>query len=106
MKETFLNKYYKNEHSTFWFRMITSFTLGLIFSPFSNGIFFLIFLSLLSELFCYIFTSGSKYWNPIQKPFILFSYILGWILGRFLTVPRENILNHGIPKLDDFKILE
>ena len=105
MKETFITRYYKNDKSTFLFKLIASFALGILFSPFENGLFFLILLSLLSEVLCYIFTWGDeKYWNPLHKPIILLSYILGWCLGRLLTVPRENILDDGIPSLDDIEI--
>src|SRR5438045_3112912 len=105
MKETFITRYYKNEKYTFLFSLIASFALGILFSPFSNGIFFLLALSLLSEVLCYVFTGGDeKYWNPFHKGFILLSYILGWYIGRLISVPKENILDDGIPSMDDIKL--
>lgn len=103
MTETFLNKFYKNKKSTFLFNLVISFGLGIIFSPITNGIFFLIALSLISEILCYIFTKGDEnYWNPIHKPFILFSYILGWYIGKFLTTPKDTIIVDGIPSIEDY----
>lgn len=105
MKENFITRFYRNEKSTFLFNLVASFALGILFSPFSNGLFFLLALSLLSELLCYIFTRGDeKYWNPLHKPFILLSYILGWYVGRLLSVPKGNILDDGIPTMEDIEI--
>ena len=105
MTDKFLNKLYKNDKTTLLFRVILAFTLGIIFSPFADGIFFLILLSLLSELLCYIFTGGDpRYFNIIYKPIIILFYLLGWLIGRILSTPKENIIHHGIPCLDNFNI--
>lgn len=105
--ETVLNRLYKNKNVTLLFRFILAFTLGLIFSPFADGIFFLILLSLLSELLCYIFTGGDpQYFNILHKPLIILSYILGWLIGRIFAMPKENIIHHGIPCLDNLNVFD
>ena len=105
MADKFMNKIYKNKNATLLFRIIFAFTMGLIFGPFADGIFFLILISLISELLCYIFTGGDpEYFNIVYKPIIILCYLIGWIIGRFLSIPNENIIHHGIPCLDSLNI--
>lgn len=105
MSETFISKYYKNDKQTLLFKIITGFALGLIFSPFSNGLFFIIIFYLICEILYYLFTHGDeRYWNSIHVPIVLFFYILGWLIGRLLSVPWDNILDDGIPNIEDIQI--
>lgn len=97
--------YYCNKHCTLPFQLITGFVLGLIIGPIANGIFFLLLFLLLTNCFLYIFSHGKDpYWNTLNRSIVIIYYLLGWLLGRFLTLPVEDLIHHGVPSFNDIAL--
>lgn len=104
--KTFLNKFFMYKTSI-ELMLIINFGIGLFFSFFTNGIFYLIFFTILYELMFYSFTKGEeKYWNPVERCALFLDYILGWMIGRFIFVNTllqgEDFFNTGLPIKEDF----
>ena len=60
--------YYCDDRYTPLFQIITSFVCGLIISPWSFGLIFLIYLIIFQEILCYLFTRTNKiYYKSINK---------------------------------------
>jgi hypothetical protein len=78
--------YYCDDRYTPLFQIITSFVCGLIISPWSFGLIFLIYLIIFQEILCYLFTRTNKiYYNIFVRTGVIYSYILGFIVGRTLS---------------------
>ena len=79
-------EYYCDNRYTPLFQIITSFVCGLIISPWSFGLIFLIYLIIFQEILCYLFTRTNKiYYNIFIRTGVIYSYILGFIIGRTLS---------------------
>lgn len=96
MGETFLTRYFQDPNSTPMYQVIFSFTIGILLSPWSSGLFFLVIFSILYEIIFYLFTFGKpKFWQLQTRTAVLYSYFAGWIIGR--TATGQEILTAGIP---------
>lgn len=66
-------------------RIIVSLTLGILLSPFSNGVTLFISYIIIYEVIYYLYTSGrSLPWDPITRVGIFYGSIAGWLIGRQL----------------------
>lgn len=76
---------------------ITSFTTGLLFSPWSSGIFYLLITVFIYEFFYYAFTKGeAPYYILYDRCAIICAAFLGYICGRSLA--QKEIMYVKIPK--------
>lgn len=76
-------------------QMIVSFTLGLVFSPWGWGVFWLVAYSAAYEIIYYILVAGDRrYWQLETRIGALLSTFLGWVVGR--TIVGLPILQSGI----------
>jgi 4-hydroxybenzoate polyprenyltransferase len=92
---SWLHAWFCNDNYTAMAQVIVALTLGILLSPWSSGLFFLIIFIILYELFYYIFTKGNpRYYNVFVRTGVIFASIFGYILGR--TLSGDEILTEGI----------
>lgn len=73
---------------------IVSFTIGVLFSPWSSGIFWLSIYIIINEILTYAFTKGDpRYFNSFVRCAVVCSSLLGYICGRTLA-QKEIIFCH------------
>lgn len=76
--------YFNPDGYTSLFQIILAFSVGVIFSPYSSGIFYLIVFILIFEI-VYTYQNGATY-NSVDEAFLrgglILAAILGWLLGR------------------------
>lgn len=104
--KTFINDLFMYTLST-EMNIFINFLLGIFFSFSSNGLFYLIIISLLLEIATYLFTNGvHPYWTIHERPLILIFYFVGWFFGRVLFVNTiiegQSVFTVGAPQKDDF----
>lgn len=93
---SWLHALFCNDKNTPMFQVITSFTFGVILSPWSSGLFFLTIFIILYEIFFYIFTHGDqRYYDSFTRCGVICASLLGFIVGR--TLSGDEILVPGIP---------
>lgn len=105
MGETFLTRYFQNKDATPMYQVFFSLTIGILLSPWSSGLFFLVIFSILYEIVYYLFTFGKpEYWQLQTRTAVLYGYFAGWIIGR--TATGQEILTPGVPGsfLDVFSV--
>lgn len=91
---TIINKFFNNDNSTRMYQILFSLCYGILISPWSGGLVFLIFWTLIYELLIYIFTKGNpRYYNVFTRTGVIYSYFLGYIIGR--TLLGDDILWEG-----------
>ena len=96
--KTFLNKWFQNEKNTAMVQVISSFCFGILLSPWSSGLFFLVIYTILYEIIYYIFTKGDPfYYSVFVRTGVICSSILGFIVGR--TLSGCQVLNAGVPDM-------
>ena len=62
-----------------------AFTIGLLFSPWSKGFFFILIFAALYTMILAIGTNCCpKYWHPDERIGTIASGLLGWLVGRIL----------------------
>lgn len=67
-------------------QMIVGFAVGLMFSPWSTGIQFVLAFMIVYETLVYVITDGKEpYWNLADRAAIVACYLFGWIIGRYLA---------------------
>ena len=65
---------------------VVGFAVGMMFSPYSVGIEFVLSFAVAYELFVYAITEGkAPYWRLSDRIFVVSAYLLGWIMGRALA---------------------
>jgi hypothetical protein len=84
MREQIKN-YFCNDNSTDLNQVVTGFTIGLLFGPFSSGFMYFISFAIFYEIVMYYFTEGkSRYWRMVSRISVNCASLLGWICGRWL----------------------
>jgi hypothetical protein len=97
---TFLNTWFQNEKYTQMAQVISSLTLGILFSPFSYGLFFLFVFMIFYEIAYYLFTKGeAPYYDLTTRASVINSYFLGYIIGR--TAAGQPIFISGVPEMPE-----
>ena len=80
-----INYYCDNKCSPIY-QVIVSFFWGLLFAPWTYGLLFLIYFIVYQELLVYLFTrTKTNYYNIFIRTGVIYSYILGFIIGRTLS---------------------
>lgn len=64
-------------------QMIVSFIIGMLFAPWSYGIFFLLAFTVIYEILYYLYVDKSTYIAEVRAGISLAS-ICGWVTGRTL----------------------
>lgn len=83
---TWIHNFFCNSRNSPMFQVIFGFTFGMLLSPWSNGIFWLAIITIIYEIFFYMFTNGDpRYYNLFVRTAVIYSNILGYICGRTLT---------------------
>ena len=78
--------YYCDDKCSPIYQVIMSFFWGLIFGPWTYGLLFMIYFIIFQELLYYLFTrTKSIYYNIFIRTGVIYSYILGFIIGRTLS---------------------
>lgn len=91
---SWLHAWFCNANYTPMAQVIVALSWGILLSPWSSGLFFLIIFIILYELFYYIFTKGDPlYYNLFVRTGVIFASIFGYILGR--TLSCDEILADG-----------
>lgn len=84
-----------NEKFTPMAQILVSLVWGVLLSPWSSGLFFLVIFIIIYEILYYIFTRGNPlYYNIFTRTGVIYCSIFGYILGR--TLSGDNILEEGI----------
>lgn len=90
-----LPNYFCNSKATPVYCIICALVWGIILSPWSRGIFWLIASIIIYEILLYIFTKGDpKYWNLQTRTGCIFASVLGFIIGR--TSFNQKVLEEGV----------
>lgn len=96
MGKTVLTKWFQNDATSPLANVILAFCLGVLWSPWGRGLFFLIVTIIVYEILFYIFTGGDPlYWQSDIRATVINAGVLGWIVGR--QASGKNILEEGIP---------
>lgn len=65
---------------------VVGFAFGMMLSPYSVGIEFVISFMVVYEIFIYAITEGkAPYWRLSDRIFVVSAYLLGWVMGRALA---------------------
>ena len=100
----FLQSWFCNINYSPMAQFIISIIWGILLSPWSSGLFFLVVFILVYEILYYVFTKGNPlYYNVFVRTSVIYGSIFGYILGR--TVSGDQILYEGIPDIDLKNIL-
>jgi hypothetical protein len=92
----FINRWFCNKNYTPMAQLIVSISFGILLSPWSSGLFFLVTFALIYEILFYIFTKGDpEYYDPFVRVTVNMGYLFGYIVGR--TVAGDDILYEGVP---------
>ncbi len=68
-------------------QLIFSFVSGLIFSPWTQGLFYMLLFIVIYEIIYYIAVWGDlKKWDPYLRAGMIISYVMGWLVGRTFLV--------------------
>lgn len=87
-----------NQKYTPMAQIIVAFVWGVLLSPWSSGLFFLLLFIIVYEILYYVFTHGiPPYYNLFIRTGIIYSSIFGYILGR--TLSGDTILEEGVPTM-------
>ena len=82
---TWVRNRFCNKNYTIFAQVVVSFAFGLLLSPWTSGLYFLIIYALIYEVFFYLFTKGeSPYYSFEERVLVIFFYIFGYIFGRIL----------------------
>lgn len=101
---TWLEKYFCNPKNTPMCQVIFSFFIGLLLSPWSYGIFFVVISIIIYELLFYFFTKGNPlYFNSFVRTSVVCSYVLGYITGR--TLSGDEILYGDAPDMVNYDFM-
>lgn len=64
-------------------QVISSFCVGILFSPYSWGLLYFVMFMIIFELLEYIFTQGDpEFYQVTTRLGVICGYFLGWIIGR------------------------
>lgn len=67
-------------------QLVVGFFIGVLLSPYSTGIVYVIAFFVVYELLIYVITEGKPpYWNFYDRLGIVCAYLLGWVSGRALN---------------------
>ena len=79
-------RYFNNNKATEMYQVILAFTIGILFSPWNNGlILFIIFIIAYEILYFYATGFQTPYWRLEGRLAIFMASILGFIIGRTLV---------------------
>lgn len=99
----FITSWFCNDNYTPMAQVLISLFLGILLSPWASGLFFLTVFIIIYELLYYIFTHGNpRYYNLFVRTGVIYASIFGYILGRTLTIPDDQLLNEGVPDIPKF----
>lgn len=91
-----ITSFFCNENNTPMAQVLISLALGILVSPWSSGLFFLLIFIIIYEIILYYCTGGhEKHWQLLTRAAVINASILGWIIGR--EVCCQNILEEGVP---------
>lgn len=83
--DEYMHNYFSPDHGEFSYQLATAFALGMIFSPFSKGLFYLVLFIILFEIFllwfCY---NRNENYPPHKRILLVVIYIVGFIIGRIV----------------------
>lgn len=92
---SWLHWWFCNDNYTPMAQVIVALVWGILLSPWSSGLFFLITFIILYEILYYVFTKGDpQYYNVFVRTGVICASTFGYILGR--TVSGVNILTEGV----------
>lgn len=92
-----LKEFISTESYTKEYQLIGSLCLGILFGPYSWGLFYLLLFIIIYELIIFILTKGNpKYWNHEVRAGIIMASIFGWLIGRELTL--KDCSHRGVPQ--------
>jgi len=87
-----------NDKNTVMAQAIVSFAYGILLSPWSQGLFFLIISIIIYEILYYVFTHGNpRYYQVFTRCGVICAAIAGYIIGR--TICNCDILYEGVPDI-------
>ncbi len=93
--------YFNPDGYTPLFQIILAFTIGVIFSPYSSGIYYLIIIILIFEII-YAYQCNCNYTN--EKSFLrgalILTAILGWLFGRVSICKDWNPIRGDYSEID------
>lgn len=91
----FICSWFCNDKYTPMAQVIVALTWGIILSPWSSGLIFLVASIIIYEIVYYIFTRGRfPYYNVFVRTGAMMASILGYIIGR--TLSQDDILMTGM----------
>lgn len=91
----FITNWFCNPKNTPMFQVIISLVFGILLSPWSSGLFFLVIFIIAYEILYYIFTKGNPlYYNVFVRTSVILASILGFIIGR--TLSGDEVLQEGV----------
>lgn len=91
-----VHHWFCNEKYTPMAQVVVALVWGILLSPWSSGLFFLIVFIIIYEIMVYLFTRADpNYYDVFVRTTVICSTILGYILGR--TLSGDEILYEGIP---------
>jgi len=92
---TWIHEWYCNEKYTPMAQVIVAFAWGVLLSPWSSGLFWLVILIIINWILYYIIAGKyPRHYNVFVRTGVMFSSIFGYILGR--TLSCDLILMSGL----------
>jgi hypothetical protein len=92
MLKKYMNEYFNNINVTEFFQVVVAFTIGVVLSPWNNGLLLFIIYLIINEIIYYIGTGGKyPFWTLEGRIAVAFSSIFGFIVGRSVVGFKDPI---------------
>lgn len=93
--------FFCNPENTSMAQLIAAFAFGVILSPWSKGIFFLVFFAIIYEMLLLYYTKMSPRWyNGQVRAGCIMASFLGFFIGRYAA--GDDLFPNASPFDDDF----
>jgi hypothetical protein len=93
---TWITWYFCNEDRTAMAQLVSAMVFGILLSPWSGGLFFLVAFIIVYELAYYVFAKGDpRYYDVETRPCVIAGSLFGYILGKTLMSTEDNMMYSG-----------
>lgn len=100
-----VTRFFCNEDRTAMVQLVSAIVFGILLSPWSGGLFFLVAFIIVYELAFYVFTKGDpRYYDLETRPCIIAGSLFGYILGKTLTSTDPVMMYSGFIEDQPFHI--
>lgn len=94
---TFISTFFNNPTYTPMAQLLLSVFWGILLSPFSRGIAYLLISIVVGEILMYVFCNGKYPWIPQIRAAVVCGSFFGFILGRSIGCEHSKVMDINLP---------